>query len=330
MKNKLRILGGLVGVSAGLYFLFRNRPEEITIEKQLPEPTTETMYLLASDGLPLALTLVQPTSKPKAVVQIIHGILEHRQRYVPFAEFLAKHGFAVVISDNRGHGESVDAQTPLGHMPNVKRMVDDQVEITNFLKKKFACPVYLFGHSFGSMIARIYLQKHDTLIDKLLLTGTVRYQKKAPVGLAVAAVANHVVGKRKYSWIMKKLSDFGSEDRAWLTNDLAEIRKVEHDPLMIPGYDNRGTTTVWEANAQLNKVKRYNCQNPHLPILSITGGEDTAMTGGTKGLLSTKQTLQTIGYHRVTMLDLAGMKHEVLNEIDKADVYQLILDYFNE
>jgi Lysophospholipase len=330
MKKKLGMLGGLVGVSAGLYLLFRNRPEEIKRILPVTQPTSETVYVAASDGLPLALTIVQPQGEPKAVVQIIHGILEHRKRYLPIAEFLANHGFAVVISDNRGHGDSVNQQNPLGHMPKVQRMVDDQVEITTFIQRKFVCPVYLFGHSFGSMIARIYLQKHDQMIAKLLLTGTVCYQKQAPVGLAIAAVANHVVGEEKHSWIMKKLSGFGSTDRSWLTNDLAELRKVEQDPLMLPGYDNRGTTTVWEANVQLNKRKHFKCRQPQLPILSITGGEDHALTGGTKGLAQTKQFLQSVGYQQVTMIDLAGMKHEVLNEIDHQDVYQLILNYFNE
>ena len=338
-KNKL-FFSGLIGASLGLYFLFHNQSENIFIEEELllEENTKkqninkEEFFLVTSDQLPLALTIVRPVLRPiEAVVQIVHGILEHRKRYLDFAEFLAEHGFAVVISDNRGHGRSVDEQFPLGHMPGVDRMVEDQYEITRFIKKHFPeKPLYLYGHSFGSILARLYLQKHDDAITKLLLTGTVQYEKKAPLGLIVATVANKIAGERSFSWIIKKLSDFGSKDKTWLTNSKEHLEKAQADPWMIPGYDNRGTMTIWEADYQLKKIKHFHCQNPELPILSITGAEDSNITGGEKGLLNTENTLRAIGYRQVDMLDLPNMKHEVLNEVDNQLVYQLILNFFNQ
>lgn len=339
MKKKTLFLSGLVGASMGAYLLFRHRPETIQIEEeimidenqQVHTITSDDFFLVTSDQLPLALTIVRPTYRPiKAVVQIIHGILEHRKRYMDFAEFLAEKGFAVVISDNRGHGQSVDEHFPLGHMEETARMVQDQYEITQFIKKMFVNqPLYLYGHSFGSILARLYLQEHDNEIEKLLLTGTVQHEKQARIGLCLAAFANRFIGERKFSWIMKKLSDFGAEDKTWLTNDAKQVEKAQNDPRMIPGYDNRGTTTIWEADHQLKAYEKFRCQHPELPILSITGAEDKDITGGEKGLLDTENTLRQIGYHQVDMLDLPNMKHEVLNEIDNQLVYQLILDFFN-
>lgn len=336
--KKILLPLSIVGASLGLtYFLFRDQADK-DFPKASKNPTRakETVaqkdfFLMVDDGLPLAVTITQPIDVTiKGVVQMIHGILEHKNRYQDFAHFLAEAGYLVLTSDNRGHGESVNQDNPLGHMPGVSRMVADQVYLTKFLKEQYpTLPVYLYGHSFGSMLARNYLQENDNLIDKLLLTGTVCYEKASPVGIQLAKVAQRLTGKQKHSWLLKKLSGYGSENRSWLTNDLAQIEKLDTDEQMIPGYTNEGVATIWEADYALKQIKKYQCQNPSLPILSLSGSEDEAITGGVEGLADTKATLEKIGYSQVEMFEFVGMKHEILNEIDNHFVYQRILDFFN-
>ncbi len=53
-----------------------------------------------------------PVESPKGLVQIIHGMIEHKERYVDFIRYLNEHGFAVMIADHRGHGKSVGARNP--------------------------------------------------------------------------------------------------------------------------------------------------------------------------------------------------------------------------
>lgn len=333
-RNKGLIALGFIGSGVALtYLLFRNEAVEVkeTVQaKSKPSPDKRDLFLVSSDGLPLALTITQDRSqKPKAVVQIIHGMLEHKNRYQDFANYLAENGYLVVTSDNRGHGESVNAQFPLGHMPGVERMVEDQVNITDFIQEQNPdLPVYLYGHSFGSILARNYLQQYDYKITKLLLTGTVCYQNLAPLGLNLVQFANRYVGERSHSWLIKKLSGFGSEDFDWLTHDQEQLEKVRNDPMMLAGYDNLGVYTIWQGDYELKQIEKYACQNPALPILSISGSEDEKITGGKKGLIDTKQTLEKIGYTNVTMEEIINMKHEVLNEVEREKVYQQILAFF--
>ena len=55
--------------------------------------------------------------------------------------------------------------------------------VTRFIKERYPnLPLNLFGHSLGSMIARIYLQNYDDEIEHLILTGTVTPYPLAPVG----------------------------------------------------------------------------------------------------------------------------------------------------
>ncbi|HIY57431.1 MAG TPA: lysophospholipase [Candidatus Tetragenococcus pullicola] len=334
-KKWVLIAGGLV---TGTYFLFRDRPETIerkeTIQKEengLPEQIHEsTFFLVTKDCLPLSLKIVEPNYRPiKAVVQVIHGVLEHSGRYLELAHYLAKQGYAVILSDLRGHGHSIDKANPLGQMPGYQRMIADQVEITDFIKTKYPKqPIYLYGHSFGSILARLYLQTNDEKIDKLVLTGTPQFLSISKFGLVIADVAMKVTGKDKFSWIMKKLSGFGSEDKTWLTSDIEQLEKAENDPFIIPGYNNIGVATIWEADHELKNYAKFTCQNPELPILSITGQEDYRITGGDKGLLDTEKTLRKIGYKTVDMYNLPGMKHEVIQEIEREVVYRMITDFF--
>ena len=44
------------------------------------------------DGLTLSVLWTEPEKKVRGVVQISHGMSEHKERYLPFMKFLAGHG----------------------------------------------------------------------------------------------------------------------------------------------------------------------------------------------------------------------------------------------
>lgn len=60
------------------------------------------------DGLNLSTLTVLPQLPEKAegIVQLIHGMAEHKERYLHFMEFLAAHGYICIIHDHRGHGKA--------------------------------------------------------------------------------------------------------------------------------------------------------------------------------------------------------------------------------
>ena len=116
------------------------------------------------DGLELEIAIFEPSEKPKAIVQISHGMAEHKERYYPFMEFLSKKGFVCVINDHRGHGESVKKKEDHGYFytENIDYIVDDLHQVTLFAKEKFqSLPVFLFSHSMGTLVSRNYLKKFD-------------------------------------------------------------------------------------------------------------------------------------------------------------------------
>lgn len=165
----------------------------------------EKLFLDAFDGEKIPVTFF-PCDNPKGLFQIIHGSLEHKQRYYDFCEFLNKNGYAVIISDLRGHGEYVNEKYPRGHFINLDELIDDAVVVTHFIKNKYpGKDLTLFGHSLGSQLARVYLEKHDDEIKNLILTGTVEYEHFAWLGdFMCGVVAFFKGGYTKKSKLLKK------------------------------------------------------------------------------------------------------------------------------
>ena len=78
------------------------------------------------DGLMLSCAIYE-AEEVKGVIQFSHGMVEHKERYYPFMEFLAKRGYSCVIHDHRGHGGSIDNEKDLGYFytDNEQVIVED-------------------------------------------------------------------------------------------------------------------------------------------------------------------------------------------------------------
>ncbi len=266
---------------------------------------------------------------PKAVVQIIHGLKEHNKRYYHFAEFLNKNGYAVFMSDNRGHGYSVNSDYPLGYMTDINRMVQDQYELTLYIKNQYEkTPVYILGHSFGSMLARCYIQKHDNEIAKLVLSGTVGYNPFINIAYPLSKLIIKMKGKKGYSRILHAIADNG--DISWVCSNEETMEQYRND-YFCTGYKymNASIETIFQAMKELHNTGGYKCSNPDMPILSIAGEKDP-VTRGKKGIADSINTLKKIGYNSIDSIVYSNMLHEVLNETGKEQVYNDVLNFFDK
>ena len=286
----------------------------------------KTFFLPTADGLMLSIALFEHES-PKALLQIIHGSVEHKGRYYEFAQYMNDNGFAVIVSDNRGHGLSVDKQYPLGYMDSFQKIIDDQYLITQYIKSVYPeCPLMLLGHSLGSVFARIYLEKHDAEIVRLVVSGTVNYHTATPVGITLANALIKVKGKKGYSILLRTLGMNG-DGAKWISASERNREAYNKDPLCGYAYPNESILTLFKAVNELREISHYDCRNPDLPIMSISGSEDP-VTGGKKGLKESFRLLKEIGYHNFINKVYAGLRHEVLNEDERALVYKDVLEFF--
>lgn len=284
-------------------------------------------YITADDGLELSVTEFEKEN-PKAVIQVIHGAMEHKERYYHFCRFLNEQGYAVFVSDNRGHGHSVNDKYFLGNFDSSMKIVNDQYTITKYIKFNYPeKDLYMFGHSYGSMLARLYLQNHDDEIKKLVLTGTMFPMHIAEIGRAITKLNSKVFGGDTCKGPVPFVANSGVD--IWVCADEDTMTAYRNDPLVQNcKYTNNAVGCLVEADALMKKVKNYKVKNPQLSILTANGKNDVCR-GTFIGLNESIRLLNKIGYQRVFAITYPGMRHEVINETDKAAVYEDIIRFYN-
>lgn len=291
----------------------------------------ENITIKAEDGLMLH-CLYQKAENPRAICQIMHGMCEHKERYVELIEALAKAGITTIISDMRGHGESINEEYPLGQVGEIDLLVSDQYQVTTYLKKHNPnLPMYVFSHSMGTLISRAYIEKHDDEIERLILSGTVCYNPGVWLGVALAKLKSMGKGRTKYSKLLWMMSNNASSDPSldWLSYNKKNIEQYEADPLCGFKFTNSSNKVLFELNNNLHKYKRYQCKNPTLRIYSISGVDDRT-TGGEKGLKDTMKSLLLAGYIDMKYKTYPNMKHEILMEENHQEVIDDVLKFFGE
>ena len=283
-----------------------------------------------------------PDSKPRAVVQIAHGIAEHIDRYRPFMEFLADNGFVVAGNDHLGHGKSIRVPEEQGFFAEKDgwwRVVDDMDKLHDIMSNEYPeLPYVLFGHSMGSFLTRTYLIKHPDKYDGVILSGT-GHQSPALVlgGNAVASVMAKLNGAMGDGAKLDSLA-FGTylnkieNPRTkfdWLSRDTEQVDKYIADPLCgfvgkIGLYRDmmQGIKFITDKKniAQMNKEK---------PVYFMSGDGDPVGDYG-KGVERAYKAFCDAGLHDVFMRLYPGGRHEMLNETNNEQVYQDILSWLNE
>lgn len=297
----------------------------------------EKIFLDSFGGYKLSLAVFEvPNSK--GVVQIIHGMQEHKERYFEFANFLNENGYSVVVSDMRGHGEDAPI---LGHIADKKGediLIEDQIKIYNFIKEKFVdCPVYLLGHSMGSIISRVLLQNNSKNYKKVVLSGYVNPNPASPVAVLLGNMARTLHGKKKSMKLLSVLAlgpyakavENRKTDVDWLSYNETNVENYIADPLCGIKFTNGSFSALFHLLNKMGKASKYKDVNDKLDILLI-GGHDDPCTGGDKGRESSKKVLEKAGFKNIEVITYEHMRHEILNETEKGKVYKDILEFLNK
>jgi alpha-beta hydrolase superfamily lysophospholipase len=116
--------------------------------------------------------------KPLAVLQIVHGMMEHGLRYDHFARWMNKHQIAVYANDHIGHGLTAKTRQELGHFPHNddwQQSVDILHNLTQRIRTDHpGIPVFLLGHSLGSVMVQTYMMQYGQSADGFILSGAIR------------------------------------------------------------------------------------------------------------------------------------------------------------
>ena len=289
------------------------------------------------DSLELDCLLIKPNKEIKAIVEIAHGMNEHKERYIDFMKFLAKNGYASFIHDHRGHGKSIKNNNDLGYFyeDNASYVVEDLHQINEYLKNKFKDKkIILFGHSMGSMIVRKYISKYAHTIDGLIVCGSPSKNNASKLGLKVVKLLKSIKGERYRSEFVKKLmfggfDKKGSEPNSWVCHNKEILKLYNEDELCKYTYTLNGFENIIRLMIDIYNPKIYNRNNLDLPIYFIAGNDDPVIKSK-KDFNEAINFLKKIGYHNIDNTLYDDMSHEILNEINNNLVYDDILNWLNK
>lgn len=280
----------------------------------------------------------EPAGKPKAVLQIVHGVAEHVRRYDHFAEFMASQGFLVVAEDHMGHGGSIGSEGHLGYFDGGWfKAVADTHRLLSYTRMECPdVPYILLGHSMGSFMVRTLLCKYPKCgISAAIISGTA-WMHRGILNSGIAAAT--LIGKKNgFETPSKALNDmmFGGYNKRvehkrtacdWLTRDPHIVDAYVADPLC--GF----TVTAGLAKDMLTGLKfiqepeNLEKMKKELPVLFIAGSEDPVGNYG-EGVRQAANAFAKAGMENVAMRLYPLCRHEVLNELNREEVYGHILDW---
>ncbi|WP_028505875.1 alpha/beta hydrolase [Ruminococcus sp. FC2018] len=286
----------------------------------------------------IAYYAVFPQTAVRGVVQIAHGMAEHFERYSGFADFLAEKGFVVCGEDHLGHGRSVSDDTDYGYFAQREGwqcVVKDMYKLTRMMKKSYPeVPYFIFGHSMGSFLARAFVTCYHRALDGAVFCGTSGGQGGTEAMLTMLDIAKRIHGEKYKGEFFNKLA-FGSynngisprnSDFDWLSRDTANVARYCNDKrcgftFTINGFENL-IKMIW----YVSNDKWYSSYPKDLPTYLISGSADPVGNYG-KGVLKVFNNLNLYNCN-VEMKIYKDARHELLNEINKDEVYSDVLDFF--
>lgn len=286
--------------------------------------TTNNQIKSNCDGLVLDVLSLIPEGESKGIVQISHGMAEHKERYLPFMEYLTKQGYITVIHDHRGHGKSVKEEQDLGYFGEEKAeyVVEDLHQITKWIKNQFPHQkITLFGHSMGSMIVRKYIKKYDDAIDQLIVCGSPSKNPYVDIALRLVKLEKQIKGERHRSKFIQKLA-FGGYNKkikeatstnSWICSNPEIVKSYDNDKLCGFIFTLNGFQNLFTLMKEIYSPKEWKLSHKTLPILFIAGEDDPVIINQKKWKQS-QIFLRDLGYQNISYKLYPKMRHEIINE----------------
>lgn len=303
------------------------------------------IYYLSADGKTnIHASIWEPSCEPKAVVQIFHGMIEHIGRYSDFAEFLASKGYVVAGEDHLGHGESVVDGTYYGYFgkDGNSNIIADNHALRLKLEAEYPnLPVIMLGHSMGSFLVRQYVtEKSSEYAQGLagaIFMGT-GWQPRIAIagGKALAKVIGFFKGDKSTSKFIDKIVMGPYFKRIenpktvsdWLSRSEESVIAYRTDPYCRFHFTTNAYYNMFKSVGISQKISRIKTLPEGFPILLISGAEDPVGNYGEgvrKAFMAYKE--NTKCQMDIKLYD--DDRHEVLNELNKEEVYSDLLEWLD-
>lgn len=277
----------------------------------------------------------------QGVLQISHGMIEYVERYEAFARYLTDKGFVVVGNDHLGHGKSVVSEEFWGYFAPERGsdlVVEDLHQLRGKIQAEYpGVSYFMLGHSMGSFLLRKYLSIHGEGLSGAVIMGTgTQTDKTVRTGKAVCKLIARFKGwhhrggfveTQVFSGNNKRFAQEG--DSAWLTRDREIVSAYIKDPRCTFQFTLNGFYNLFDTIYFINRPEHIAAVPKDLPLFFVSGEDDPVGDYGA-GVRKAYETYVQAGVADVRMKLYASDRHEILNELDRENVYKDIYGWLQE
>jgi acylglycerol lipase len=266
-----------------------------------------------ADNLKIHTEAWLPGADAKGVVVLSHGAAEHIGRYAHVAGRFVSEGFAVYGYDHRGHGKSDGKR---GYFNSFEKPIDDLEQYLRIIRTTQAGqPLFLFGHSMGSLVVLAYLvRQHQPDIAGLITTGAPLAVDEHVPNIVISAV-------RTINQIVPD-APLVSLDVTGMSRDPAVLATWTTDP-----HVNLTLLRVRTTLGILGTVRhiRANLTDLTLPLLCLHGGGDRIVDATGSQIL-----YDGVSSPDKTLKIYPELYHEVVNEPERDMVLNDMVNWLNK
>jgi alpha-beta hydrolase superfamily lysophospholipase len=278
-----------------------------------------------------------PHGRPRAAVQIAHGLAEHSARYARLAAALNAAGYAVYANDHRGHGPKA-AAADLGHFADEKgwdKVVGDFWTMNRQIaREQSGVPTIFLGHSLGSFLGQDFVSRHSDALAGAAYSGSSgKPPAIATVGRLVARAERLRLGRRGKSQLLGRMW-FGAFNKPfepartgfdWLSRDEKEVDLYVADPYCGFPTSTQLAIDALDALPGLLRPERLAPIRKDLPLY-IFSGERDPVGANIQGLIAD---LRGAGFTKLTTRVYPGARHETLNEVNRDEVTRDLITWLD-
>jgi alpha-beta hydrolase superfamily lysophospholipase len=236
-----------------------------------------------------------PENKPKGLILIVHAFAEHSGRYKNIVDKLIPLNYAIYAHDLRGHGKSEGLKN---YVDSMDQFIEDLKKFYDIIKEKSPrLPIFMLGHSFGSLIIVYFTKKYENLLNGIIIAamGTRTGGKSNGFMRAIAKI---------FSKLAPRISMNPGLNPELLSHDLDVIEDYKNDPLV--NYKKITTRLGYIMIKSFRAVPSF-ISELKLPMLMQCGSEDRLIYGAEE-----IKDMFTMDDKVIKIYD--GLYHEVYNE----------------
>jgi alpha-beta hydrolase superfamily lysophospholipase len=278
-----------------------------------------------------------PTGKVKAVLQMCHGMVEYIDRYHDFAEYLSQKGYYVVGHDHLGHGKSVYSSDRLGFFHETSGnecVIGDIHQIRIRTEEKYPnVPYFMLGHSMGSFLVRQYIGFYGAGITGAIIMGTGDQPNAIlNMGKMVCRVQALIHGWKYRSALVDGMAAGGYNKRFeketdgsnWLSRNPENVKNYRNDLLCGYMFTVNAYYHMFSGMIAMNNQEKAGRIPKGLSVAFVAGKNDPVGDFG-KGVKKVYKRYKEMGMQDVKMRLYEDDRHEILQELDRGQVFEDLL-----